>query len=164
MNKIKLFIITVLILLLTACKPHFNTSDYLKEKIDLDVSKCIILRDNDDHNIFGLGETIIELNCKYDRENIEKQIKNYNKLPLSDNLQYIMYKEEKEEENEELYHLAKNNKIPEIKDGYYYFINRYNKRELKYDDKDIFEDLSLKFTLVLYDNKTSTLYYYEYDE
>ena len=164
MNKLKLLIITFFILLLSGCKPHFNTADYLKEKIGIDVSNCIILRDNDEHNIFGLGETIIELNCKYDKENIEKQIKDFNKLPLSQNLQYIMYQEETEDENEELYHLAKNNKIPEIKEGYYYFINRYNKRELKYDDQDIFDDLTLKFTLVLYDSKTNILYYYEYDK
>lgn len=164
MNKVKLLLLLITTILLTSCKPHFSASDYLKEQINIDITDCIVLRDNDSHNIFGIGETIIEANCKYDKENIEKQIKDYNKLPLSENLQYIMYQEEKKDENEELYQLAKNNKIPEIKDGYYYFINRYNKRELKYDDKDIFEDISLKFTLVLYDSSTNILYYYEYDK
>ena len=146
------------ILLITGCRKTLSPNDYIKEKINIDISNCIVIRDIDNRNIFNLGETIIEANCKYDKEKIENQLKEYNKLPLSENINKIMYDEQQN------YKLGINNKIPEITNGYYFIIDRYNKKEIKYNDENLLKQASLKFTLVLYDIDTSTFYYLEYDK
>lgn len=163
MNKIKVILLIIGTFLLTGCRLNFDTPKYIQEEINIDISSCIILRDNDTHNIFGLGEMLVEANCKYDQDNFINQIKDWNKLPLSENLQIIMYNEEIDEEESE-YQFAKKNKIPEIKNGYYYFIDRYDKRLEKSSDEKLFNQTSFKFTLVLYDTDTNTFYYYEYDK
>ncbi len=53
--------------------------------------------------------------------------------------------------------------IPEIKNGYYCFIDRYNISDEKTGDKNILERYSQNFTLVIYDSDTHTLYYAELD-
>ena len=53
--------------------------------------------------------------------------------------------------------------IPEIKDGYYYFLDRHQESTDEKDSSKINERASYNFTLALYDNETKKIYYYELD-
>ena len=61
------------------------------------------------------------------------------------------------------YELAEKADIPEIEEGYYYFIDRFSETKDKYSDEDLLNRYSFNFTIVLFDNKTNILYYYEFD-
>lgn len=159
MKKI-LYILLALIVVLSiiGCKSS-STIEYIKKEINLDISKCHIIEDNDEHSGFlGDGEYFVKAECLDNDENIINQINSWNVLPLSKNLQLIMYGG-----NGYNYELAKSVGIPEINNGYYYFIDRHSESVDKQSDIDLFNRYSFNFTLALYDNDTNILYYYELD-
>lgn len=154
----------VFVFILTGCLSR-SASQYVKHEIGLNVSNCILIDDTDSHGGFhGDGERTIVFNCS--NTTMLDQVGSWNNLPLSNNLDIMMYGGIKDEE-EYGYNLAINNNIPKITNGYYYFIDRYT-RYYK-DDKDIYSDNKLldryshNFTLAMYDLDTNYLYYYEYD-
>lgn len=159
---ILLFIISILFM--TGCKTE-TPNEHISNEIKLDVSGCTIINDNDTHGgIHGDGERMISLDCS--NTNILERVNKWNRLPLSDNLGIVMYSGEK---NGEIYgyDLAKDNNIPKIDNGYYYFVDRYTKYykdyEDIYSDYKLLDRTSMNFIVAMYDLDTNYLYYYEYD-
>lgn len=93
---------------------------------------------------------------------ILEQLKYWEKLPLSENLQLIMYGGEKDSTTYS-YKLGNQNGIPKITNGYYYFLDRHNEATNKHSDKDLFDRYSFNFTIALYDIDTKIFYYYKFD-
>ena len=157
----KRIILLSICLMVTSCK--FGTAkQQIKRELNIDVSKCSIEKDKDTHGGFlGDGDYIAVLDCNNNFNNMKKKLLSWNKLPLSENLQLIMYGGKKDGMEYE-YNLALENKIPEIKNGYYYFINRHRDASSKQSD-DIFNHYSFNFTLAMYDLDTNKLYYYKFD-
>ena len=53
--------------------------------------------------------------------------------------------------------------LPQIQNGYYYFVDRQAESEMQHSDAQIMERASLNFSIALYDVDTDTLYYIEVD-
>lgn len=140
-----------------------STSEYIKKEIKVDISKCNIIVDNNEHSGFlGDGEYYVKAECLDEEKNLTKQVSSWNKLPLSENLQLIMYGGHKDG-IEYGYELAKKLDIPEIKNGYYFFIDRHSESKDKFNDENIFDRYSFNFTLAMYDSDFNVFYYYEFD-
>ncbi len=139
-----------------------TTNEYIKDKIDIDISSCEIEDEQDSHGGFhGDGDYIVRANCSENSKNIIDQLNDWIELPLSENLQLIMYGGERDGITYS-YDLAKQANIPQIDNGYYYFINRNRDAINKHSD-DIFNEHSHNFTLAFYDKDNNMFYYYEYD-
>ena len=53
--------------------------------------------------------------------------------------------------------------LPQIQNGYYYFVDRQAESEMQHSDAQLMERASLNFSIALYDVDTDTLYYIEVD-
>ena len=53
--------------------------------------------------------------------------------------------------------------IPDIENGYYYFLDRHSEATNVNNDEDLNERSSYNFSLGIYDSDTMMLYYYELD-
>lgn len=162
MKKILLCLLSgICLLCITGCG-NKTTDEYIKDKIDIDISYCTIEDEQDTHGGFhGDGDYIVKANCSEEQQKILNQLNGWNELPLSENLKLIMYGGERDGITY-LYNLAQKANIPEINNGYYYFLNRKSDAVNEYSD-DIFDKYSFNFTLVLYDKDNSMFYYYEFD-
>ena len=142
-----------------------TTKEYIKQEIFVDVSGCNIEIDNDGHGGFlGDGDYYVKLDCSNDYVNINNQIKEWKQLPLTNNLDYMMYDRE---DTENITYvgdgIANVLGIPKIKNGYYKFIDRHREAVDPTNDSALFDRYSYNFTLALYDLDTNILYYYELD-
>lgn len=134
----------------------------LRYEFGFDKDDYIIIDEYDSHGGFqGEGSYRLILDCSQSREKALKQVADWNRLPLSENLRLIMYGGEKDGV-EYAYDLASDAKIPEINNGFYKFINRSPNATDKYSD-DIFSAYSFNFSLAVYDSDADMLYYYKYD-
>ena len=121
----------------------------------------------DDHGGFhGDGENFVKI--EFDKANglnflsqIE-QNSGWNKIPLSENLNLIMYGGSRNN-IDYAYNLAEKTGIPEIKNGYWYFIDRHSDSTDKKDDTELFDRYSLNFTLAMYNTDDNILYFFEID-
>lgn len=161
------FIIVILLTLINFVQFLFrdSTEEYVQKEIGIDISFCTILKDKDNHDGFhGDGDYFLIANCESDKENILKQIKDWKELPLSKNLQKAVYGEEYYDDK--MYYRFSslcNGRIPEIEEGYYYFLDKSTEAIDIYSDKDFFNRYSYNFIIVLYDKNTNLFYYYELD-
>lgn len=156
----KIIVIALFCLLLSGCILKNNPNKYLKKSIGIDISSCKIIKNEDAHGGFlGDGTYFIKATCSKSDE-ILKQISKWKELPLSKNLSVALYGTD-EEDSKEGYWLI--DEIPEIKNGYYYFKDRYADYEDREDDKELFNRYSFNFTIAVYDTDTNILYYYEMD-
>lgn len=163
--KILKFLIFLIVLtfLFKMCFFKFDPTKYIKKEIGLDIGTCNIEKESNTHGgIHGDGDYLIVADCSKNIENIKKQISDWNKLPLSKNLQQIMYGGNINGQESYL-HLAKDNNIPEIKNGYYLFVDRHRESKNINSDKDLFGRFSFNFTLIMFDEDTKKIYYYEFD-
>ena len=121
-----------------------------------------VLKETDSHRGFhGDGDYVLILDCSENKEKALEYTKEWKILPLTENLQLLMYGGEKEDHFYN-YNLADASNIPEIKNGYYYFYDRYaNSKDTK-DDTNIFRG-SFNFSLALYDLDTDIMYLLEFD-
>ncbi len=85
-------------------------------------------------------------------------------LPLSENLQTAVYGKK---DGNTLYGpfilTDETTTIPAIKNGYYYFCDRYSESHDPKNDNDLLNQHSFNFTIALYDTDNNNLYYYELD-
>lgn len=125
---------------------------FIREEINIDVKSCGLLKSKDTHALFlGDGETFIKFDCSNSKEEILKQIKDFNEYPLTDNLQKSLKLNKTTE------------KLLKVKNGYYYFTDRNTDAIDIHDDKDLFSRSSFNYTLVIYDIDNNILYYYNLD-
>lgn len=123
----------------------------------------IIVEEADTHGGFhGDGSYYLILDCSKNKEKALENIKSWKELPLSKNLNLIMYGGEKDGMTYG-YNLAEEAKIPEIENGYYYFCDRHSESTDSSDDTNLFTRASFNFTLAIYDSDTDRMYYFEFD-
>lgn len=123
----------------------------------------IVEEETDTHDGFhGDGSYYLILDCSENREKALEKIKGWKELPLSSNLNFVLYGGEKEGIIYG-YNLAEETKIPEIKNGYYYFYDRHSESIDSSDDANLLSRTSFNFTLAIYDSDTDRMYYLEFD-
>ena len=149
-----LIFIILFVILVNSLNKYVSTEDYLKDKINIDIKTCNVILDNNTHDGFhGDGYHIVKARCNNDFIN---QVNNWNELPLSTNIHAFLYGDD----IDGVTYVAENRSIPEIENGYYYFIDRQNNLN---SDIKLFKKGSFNFTLAIFDIDTNIFYYYEYD-
>ena len=157
----KILISLLFMLFISGCSNN-SIPKYIEKNMNLDVSSCKVIESNDTHGGFlGDGETIFKADCSSVKDEILSEIKTWNALPLSLNLDVIMYGGTLDGTTYG-YNFGIKNGIPKIDNGYYYFIDRSDDAKDINSDKDIFR-ASFNFDLALYDIDTNTFYFYELD-
>ena len=138
-----------------------HPSYYIKKKTGINIDDCRIKNRDEKRSGNGDGNLVIILNCN--KNSISFKTKYWKQLPLSENLNTFMYGGVKEDGIIYDYNTAKENNIPKIKNGYYYFANKYTSNKNKYSDQKLFTDFSNNFFLMIYDTDNNVLYFLEYD-
>lgn len=166
MKKLRLLVLIVALAYgLAGCVlfPPHSTAFNIERITGVDIGKCEIVQNTNTHGGFhGDGETSIIIDCKENKDEIMSQVTKWKPLPLSENLQLIMYGGTKDGVTYG-YLLAEEANIPMIESGYYYFIDRQSKAQDKYSDEALFDRYSFNFSLALYDTETDLMYFYEFD-
>ena len=124
-------------------------SDYFGFKL----TEFTIVEENDTHGGFhGDGTYNLILDCSGNSNRAHEIIKNWEKLPLSDNLESVIYGNFTKEIN-----------WPTIRNGVYKFIDRHSESTNKLDDTNLLSRHSFNFSIAVYDLDTDILYYFEMD-
>ena len=163
--KCLLLLITIVLLLISCSSQSINK--IISKSLGVEIPKSIKIDYEDTHGGFlGDGDTVAVI--EFDEstgEEIQSEIlnnKDWYNLPLSENLNLIMYGGEKNNINYG-FNLAEKLDMPAIENGYYFFVNRHSNRVSSKDDSDLFDQHSFNFTIAIYDIDTQTLYYLEFD-
>ena len=156
-----LFALLFIVLLI---KPIDNYADLSAKHFGFAKKDFVVVEELDTHGGFqGEGSYYLALDCSENKEKSHKIIKDWNKLPLSKNLNYIMYGEVRDGLTYG-YELAKKEAhIPEIKNGYYMFEDRHPESKDSRDDTDLLDRHSYNFSIAIYDCDTDKMYYFEFD-
>ena len=148
-----------------------NESDYYctveyKEKVEhfgFTKKEFSVVEELDTHGGFhGDGSYYLILDCSDNKEKALELVKEWKELPLSENLELIMYGGERNGVTYS-YELAKFAHIPKIENGYYIFKDRTSESKDSADDSELFDRHSLNFSLAIYDCDTNKMYYIEFD-
>lgn len=114
-----------------------------------------VVEELDTHSgFFGDGYYYLILDCSDNKNEALNKVKDWKKLPLSENLEHIMYGG---------YGLAEKARIPQTENGCYIFEDRSSESTDSADDTDLFNRHSFNFSIAVYDCDTDKLYYFEYD-
>lgn len=122
-----------------------------------------VVEEKDTHGGFvGDGAYYLILDCSDNTEDALSIVADWNELPLSENLNLIMYGGEKDDVTYG-YDLSEKAHMPVIENGYYYFEDRHSEAKDVSDDSELFSRASFNFSLAVYDSDTNRLYYFEFD-
>jgi len=145
--------------MLTACTIPAGPKDYMGFK----KTDFIVVAENDSHSGFhGDGSSYLILDCSQNKAAAEAIIHDWQPLPLSENLQLIMYGGMRNG-MEYVYYLAETAQMPAIESGCYRFVDRHAKSTAPDSDDELFDRASFNFTLAVYDMDLHRLYYFEFD-
>ena len=126
-------------------------------------SEFTVIEEEDTHGGFlGDGWYYLILDCSNNREQAMELVKDWTPLPLSENLQKLMY-DWKISTYEETFTLAEKGRWPTTNNCVYKFVDRNEEAVNKSDDTDLFNRKSFNFSIALYDLDTNTLYFVAYD-
>lgn len=140
-------------------------SEHLADKKHFSFSKndFLVVDELDTHGGFhGDGSYYLILDCSENKAKALENISDWEKLPLSENLNLIMYGGEKDGVTYR-YNLAEEAKMPYVKNGYYCFKDRHSESKNPNDDSELFDRYSFNFSLAVYDIDTDTFYYFDFD-
>lgn len=122
-----------------------------------------VVEELDTHGGFnGDGAYYLILDCSSNREKALKTAESWNRLPLSENLELMMYGGTKDGVTYG-YELAKEAHMPEVENGYYMFEDRHSESTDSADDSALFDRYSYNFSIAVYDCDTDRMYYFEFD-
>ncbi|MBQ1496467.1 MAG: hypothetical protein IIZ40_03900 [Bacilli bacterium] len=151
MKKILFLILNIFLIAKVLFSKYDNAISMIQNNINTKLNECSVVRNIDTHSGFhNDGYKYVELSCSDKSKEILKEIKKWNKLPLTSNLNDIVY----------LSNSISTFDLPDIKNGYYYF---YDKQIGSRNETNIENKKSYNFYLVLYDIDTNKLYYIELD-
>lgn len=151
------------VMLLLLMKPIDNYTDITTQYFGFTKKDFSVIEELDTHGGFqGEGSHYLILDCSDNKQKALEIIKNWNKLPLSENLNLVMYGGEKDGVIYG-YELAKEAHIPKIESGYYIFDNSQLKGKDNGDDSELFNRYSFNFEIAIYDCDTDRMYYFEFD-
>lgn len=126
-----------------------------------DPSDFVIIEEEDTHGGFhGDGEYFLTLDCSSDPDRARQIVADWTPLPLSNNLELLMYGGQKEYA---VYHGWVEERWTKVENGVYRFYNYHTENTDPSDDSGLFSDSSYNFDIAIYDFDNDTLYYYELD-
>ena len=134
-----------------------------KNVFGLRISGYRVIEEEDTHGGFlGDGHYYLILDCSQDAERARSVIREWEPLPLSHNLNLMMYGGE---ENGRSYSFfcAEEAHWPNVAHGFYRFMDRHPEAEDPSDDSALLGRPSFNFSVAVYDTDSDILYYYELD-
>ena len=149
MKFAKIIIVTIIAcLFLTACNTvGSRKTDYFGFK----TSEFTVVDEKDTHGGFhGDGSYYLILDCSEETEQAAELIKDWTLLPLTENLQLVMYGGEKDGVSYG-YNLAEEAHWPTISNGVYKFVDRHSEATNKSDDTNLMGRHSFNFSVVTID-------------
>ena len=160
---------SLVLLVMTGCsaEKENSISSEISKTIGVDVSAGEVISKSDSHGGFhGDGSMVIEIQLK--DTSILDQIKDngdWNALPLTENLTALVYGIQTEDSSVgPMIHSGDGAPvIPEVENGYYYFLDRHSQSTDPKDDSGVLGRASYNFTIAIYDADRQTLYYMELD-
>lgn len=173
MKKISVLLTLLIVLLLSACeipltskKTPVNWKNEISDILDIDVHKGSVITEYDSHGGFlGDGMTFVTISFSDDTLLIQmSESGDWRSLPLTETLTAVVYGISTENSRIGPY-LEKNEEtvIPEIQNGYYWFLDRHSQSTDNRDDTNVISRGSQNFTLAIYDTDAGILYYIESD-
>ena len=161
MRYVKLIIVTIIVcVVFSSCS---TVGSGQEEYFGFKTSAFTVIEEKDTHGGFlGDGTYYLILDCSERKEQATELIKDWKPLPLTENLQLIMYGGEKNGVSY-AYDLAEEAHWPIINNGVYKFVDRHSEAVDKSDDASLFERHSYNFSIAVYDLDTNILYYFEFD-
>ena len=156
----KIISIIIILLLISGCSFLFNNKERISKNIELDLDECKIEKEKDTHGGFlGDGDYFAKLKCS--SINYNELSNNWKTLPLSEQINKAI--EIKQCDDNGCKNLYEKFSIPNIKNGYYYFLDRHSESKDKFDDSELNNRSSWNFTLAIIDKDTNIIYYYVLD-
>ena len=157
------------LIVMTGCgaEKENSISSEISKTIGVDVSVGEVISKSDSHGGFhGDGVTVIEI--QLNDTSISDQIKDnedWNTLPLTENLTSLVYGVQTESSSVgPMIHSGDGAPvIPEVVNGYYYFLDRHSQSTNPKDDSEVLDRASYNFTIAIFDTDQQTLYYMELD-
>ena len=135
----------------------------LYKECGINENKCVLVSQTDSHGGFhGDGTYAAIYDCSENKEYVLGIVDKWNKLPLTENLELIMYGGEKDGESY-AYNLADDAGFPEVSNGYYFFCDRHSESVNRDSDEDLFNRYSFNFSIAIYDTDNDILYYIRED-
>ncbi len=164
MKKLALLIALCLIASLCACSSNLSYQEQVNRICGLDITGSTVVSGNDSHGGFlGDGALTVEFDCTQISESVVQQMRDWETLPLSENLQLMMYGGTRNGVSYDRYNLAERYSIPEISNGCYFFLDRHSDAVNTKDAANLFDRASYNFSLLLYDFDSARLYLFEFD-
>lgn len=145
----------VLFLLTGCCK-----NEYIGDKIEVTNKTCKIVKEKDTHGGFlGDGDHFAIIEC--DELSKKDLSDNWKELPLTDNILEIVNMPQCNDDGCKT--AFDRYGVPDIKNGYYLFVDRHDSVKNKYDDTELNIRSSYNFSLSIYDKDNNKIYLYELD-
>lgn len=154
------------VFLFSACHSDSSYRE-ISDVLGIDISSGAIGTDHDSHGGFhGDGERFLTISFSDSSitETLAKEPE-WKPLPFTENITALIYGISTEEGVTGPYVTDEDGaaQFPEIKNGYYYFIDRQNQNTDRHDDSNVLDRHSFNVTIAVYDIDTDMLYYAEYD-
>ena len=122
-----------------------------------------VKEETDTHGGFhGDGAYHLIMDCSENKGKALEIVSSWNQLPLSENLNLIMYGGERDGMTYG-FNLAELANMPTIENGCYCFYDRHSESTDSGSDANLFDRASFNFSLAVYDFDTNMMYYFEYD-
>ena len=155
-------------LCMVGCSKSGSITKEISENIGVDLGNVEYVARIDTHSGFhGDGSTIISMQLP--SESVLEQIQNnanWNSLPLTENLTTVLYGITEGNSTIGPYITVddtRNPAVPEITNGYYFFLDRHSQSTDPHDDTNVLSRASFNLTIAIYDCDTEMLYYLEFD-
>ena len=150
----------IVCLLFTACN---TVGSEQTEYFGFKTSEFTVIDEKDTHGGFqGDGAYYLLLDCSEKAEQAKALIQDWKPLPLTENLQLIMYGGEKNGVSYG-YNLAEKAHWPIINNGVFKYVDRHLEAVDESNDAELFSRYSFNFSLAVYDLDANIMYYFEFD-
>lgn len=168
MKRLLCILICVCMLCMVGCSKPGSITNEISEIIEVNLGNVEYVTRIDTHGGFhGDGSTIISMQLP--SESVLEQIQNnanWNSLPLTENLTAVLYGITEGNSTIGPYITVddtRNPAVPEITNGYYFFLDRHSQSTDSRDDTNVLSRASFNLTIAIYDCDTEMLYYLEFD-
>ena len=153
----KILVLILTLFLITGCDS--KKLNRIGGIIELKLDNCKIRMDEDTHGGFlGDGEYFAKIECDTENESIKESWK---ELPLGAEIQKIMTLIQCGDKG--CLTAFERYNIPNIKNGYYYFVDRHSEAVDKHNEEELNNRASYNFSVCIYDSDNKLYYYYELD-
>ena len=156
----KIIILIILLILLTGCSISKFSNNSIISYIGINNKTCRIIEEKDTHSGFlGDGDYFAKIEC--DNLKVSDLTKSWYILPLPNEIKEVT--EIQHCNSKDCKNIYERYNIPNIDNGYYYFIDRHPESTNDYDYTNINNRTSYNFTLAIADLDNSIIYYYKLD-